>query len=99
MSVKLTHGAQCMRTVHHEMRLTEDLHQKLRSTALHAKLPENQIGSLPFNGRRRLGRDVEADAVDTLHFVDYPSRHFPEHLVGKMVPICRHVVRSLDRPE
>ena len=53
----------------------------------------------PFDGRRRLRRDVVANAVDTLHLVDDVVRDLGKELVGQVSPVGSHGIGAGDGAE
>ena len=55
--------------------------------------------SLPFDGARRLGRDVVGHPVHTVDLVDDAARHALEHVVGQPGPVRRHGVLGGDGPD
>ena len=53
----------------------------------------------PFDGRRRLRRDVVAHAIDAFHLINNIIRHLGHKLVWQMHPVGGHAVGGDHRPE
>src|SRR2546427_8707225 len=64
--------------------------------------PSNGLTSychlLPFDRRRRLGRDVENHPIDALHLVDDPVADRAQEIVWQSPPVRGHRVLAHDRP-
>eukprot|EP00968_Pinguiococcus_pyrenoidosus_P009963 scaffold775_cov274-Pinguiococcus_pyrenoidosus.AAC.5 len=65
-------------------------------TAVHCSSKATS-SSFPFDGSRRLRRDVVGHSIDAGHLIDDACADPSEDLIRHMIPIRRHVVRGRDR--